>query len=671
MLYSFDVFDTLITRSTATPEGIFLLMQKYLREGKGTSVFSDELVNHFPALRIDSEKNARRFHPKTEIHIKQIYDVMGQMTRLSLKDKTFLMELEEHCELACVVGIEKNIKKLKALIARGEKVILLSDMYLPAAAIRRMLLKADEIFDKIPLYVSCEHGVTKSSGLLYAMVHEKENVDYPQWVHYGDNEISDVNVPRLFGIRAKRVPSPVMRLWERAMADYFHLESDLMLQLILGCSNKLCRNEKSEAFQIGASCASLILFPYVAWVIQSALERNISKLYFIARDGFLLKKIADIYIDKNRLDIKTKYLYGSRQAWECKDTDKRNMLMRYLRQEITVSNDDFGLVDTHGTGKSVSGIAELLKMKIKAFYYVLLEPPYDKNCDFYVYSADAHNGIIEALCRAPHGITLGYVDKGDEVAPQLAESPKKMWEECGLDEYICGVEQFAKELLAVCRNLHVGIELKEIGRWMLKYCSETPDGMVAGFIGELPHDSGNREQGWRYAPLLNGNDIFRIALKRTAQNLDEFYNGNDLQYSYKRLSEKDRDLFDRYEKYYRGMPGNIMHLPKKRIEEKRNHKKIIKVILYAAGRYGKELYHRMRYAEGIDIVGWVDVNHEAYQKQGYPVEPIDTIRKRSYDLIVISLDSVPMSEMVKDMLISAGIRKEKIRFRDGFIRDFL
>lgn len=670
-MYSFDVFDTLITRSMATPKGIFLLMRKYLKVDKGVYGFPDDFIRNFPALRIDSEKNARRYSPKTEIRLKQIYDVMGQSVGLSLKDKALLMELEERCELACVVGLEKNINLLKELIAKGKRVILISDMYLPAATIRKMLLKADEIFEKTPLYVSCEYGVTKSSGLLYAMVHEKENIDYSRWIHYGDNEISDVNVPRLFGIRAKKVFSPVMSPWEKAMSDYFHLESDLALQLAFGCSNKLCGKEKSEAFRIGVSCASLILFPYVEWIIQSALKMNISKLYFIARDGFLLKKIADIYIDKKCLNIKTKYLYGSRQAWGYMDTEKENTLLRYLRQEIIVSDGDFAFVDTHGTGRSVSNVAELLSIKVKAFYYILLETPYDKNCDFYVYSADAYNGIIEAFCRAPHGVTLGYVNKGNRIVPRIANCSEKMWNECGLNEYIYGVEEFVKELLTVLENLHVNIELNEIGGQMLKYCSETPDDMVAGFIGEMPHDRENREKGWKYAPLLSKDDISRIVLKRTNQSLEKVYDGSDLQYSYKRLSEKNKNLFDRYEEYYRGMLGNAMHLPEKIVKEKLNHKKMIKVILYAAGRYGKELYHRTRYAEGIDIVCWVDVNYRVYQRQGYPVCSIETIRKQHYDLIVISLDSVPMSEMVKDMLMSAGVRKDTIKFRDEFIKDFL
>lgn len=671
VMYSFDVFDTLITRSTATPEGIFLLMQRYLEEDMRGGVFSAEQVKNFSMLRIDAERNARRFHPKSEIRLKQIYDVMGQSVKLSLEEKAFLMELEERCELACVVGLRDNINKVKKLAAEGKRVILLSDMYHSAAAIRRMLLQVDNIFAELPLYVSCEYGVTKSSGLLYALVHEKEKIEYSHWFHYGDNEISDVNIPRLFGIKAKKMLFPDMRPWERAMADYFHLESDFMLQFVLGVSKKICRKKGSEAFQVGASCASLILIPYVVWVIQSALQMDISQLYFIARDGYLLKKIADIYIEKNHINMRTKYLYGSRQAWEYKDAEEKNMLLQYLRQEISVSDSCFGLVDTHGTGRSVSRIAELLGMKIRAFYYVLLESSNGKRCDFYAYSADTYNGIIEALCRAPHGVTLGYAFDGTAVIPKISESPDKLWNECGLNEYIRGVEEFEKEILDVCQKLKVNLELKEIGKQMLKYCSEMPDDIVAAVIGDMPHDSENREEGWKYAPKLDNKDIFRIALKRTSQNLREVYQGDDFWYSYKRLKDKDRKRFDQYERYYRGALGNIMHFPHKKIKEMLSGKKGIKIILYAAGRYGKELYHRMLYAEGVDIVGWVDANHKVYQKQNYPVSAIDAIRKQYFDLLVISLDNIQTAELVRDMLILVGIEREKILLRDEFIKKYL
>ncbi|WCQ54409.1 hypothetical protein NL418_004770 [Escherichia coli] len=57
------------------------------------------------------------------------------------------------------------------------------------------------------------------------------------------------------------------------------------------------------------------MVPYVAWCIRDAIDRGIETLYFVSRDGHFLKEIADAYISLKKLNIKTKYFYGSRRAW--------------------------------------------------------------------------------------------------------------------------------------------------------------------------------------------------------------------------------------------------------------------------------------------------------------------------------------------------------------------
>lgn len=63
------------------------------------------------------------------------------------------------------------------------------------------------------------------------------------------------------------------------------------------------------------SLSGPILTSYVNWVLQHCLNKKINRLYFIARDGYILKEIADILIQKNKYPITTKYIYGSRLAW--------------------------------------------------------------------------------------------------------------------------------------------------------------------------------------------------------------------------------------------------------------------------------------------------------------------------------------------------------------------
>lgn len=55
-----------------------------------------------------------------------------------------------------------------------------------------------------------------------------------------------------------------------------------------------------------------VMYEYTSWVISMAIEKKIDCLYFLARDGYLLKKIAESICKKFNLNIACKYLYCSR-----------------------------------------------------------------------------------------------------------------------------------------------------------------------------------------------------------------------------------------------------------------------------------------------------------------------------------------------------------------------
>jgi len=57
------------------------------------------------------------------------------------------------------------------------------------------------------------------------------------------------------------------------------------------------------------------LFFYIWWVLESAQKKKISRLYFLARDGHILFKIAQYISQQWRYDIQCHYLYTSREAW--------------------------------------------------------------------------------------------------------------------------------------------------------------------------------------------------------------------------------------------------------------------------------------------------------------------------------------------------------------------
>ena len=80
-MYSFDIFDTLITRATAEPKGIFKLMQEIMREKGGYPPF---LTENFYELRVGAEELAWRYvssRGKREVTLSDILQARGWCTR--------------------------------------------------------------------------------------------------------------------------------------------------------------------------------------------------------------------------------------------------------------------------------------------------------------------------------------------------------------------------------------------------------------------------------------------------------------------------------------------------------------------------------------------------------------------------------------------------------------
>ena len=170
-LYSFDIFDTLVTRRTAIPTGIFAIMQSKLRGSK----FSSLLQHNFYKIRIGSEELARqnkRILKKTpEVTLDDIYKVIQFNESLSDSEIVFLKKLELENEKCNVVVLSNNLLKLKELCKRGKRVVLISDMYLTSEQIHYIIDDLDPVFRDLKIYVSCEYGVAKHTGDLPHFLH--------------------------------------------------------------------------------------------------------------------------------------------------------------------------------------------------------------------------------------------------------------------------------------------------------------------------------------------------------------------------------------------------------------------------------------------------------------------------------------------------------------------
>lgn len=331
-LYSFDIFDTLITRRTATPKGIFALMQKCLFEMEEWKDLPDKLRDNFYILRAEAERVARYTYQVDGIQdltLSVIYDSMRILECLTPEQADRLMQLEIRTEYENVLPIRSNIEKVKSFFKEGRRVVLISDMYLETKTVRGMLLQFDAVFAELPIYVSGDIGKTKHAYSLYHYVREKERAEFVNWHHYGDNASSDVEIPKRLGIDALQYRGKDLLPWEKELlADH---EECGVRQILTGTSSLVLAGREADfPYKAGCGFAAQLLLPYVLWILEESMKNGIRKLFFIARDGYILKQMADIVIAKYQYPIQTEYLYGSRRAWRLPSVTVENFDIKEL-----------------------------------------------------------------------------------------------------------------------------------------------------------------------------------------------------------------------------------------------------------------------------------------------------------------------------------------------------
>lgn len=319
-LYSFDIFDTLFSRKVLDPNGIFYAVrEKMIEDGS----FPLSLVKSYPAVRHTAEFNVREYYRKTqeirnsekiEISFDEIFEHLQEVYILSDEQTEKLKQWELDAELDNVIPLPKQINKLKRQLEKGNEVVLVSDMYLSREIVTKMLEKADPFLTTLPLFLSSDYGVQKTTQNLFFEVYKsfEPYYDFEKWVHYGDNLIADVKQPWGFKINTRHVDKP----------EYNEIQTEMVKEvgtydayLVAGMQARMYDKAYVPRQEFVCSYVALCMVPYVDWALRDAERRGYQTLYFISRDGHHLKRIADAIIEARGMKMKTKYIYASRRVW--------------------------------------------------------------------------------------------------------------------------------------------------------------------------------------------------------------------------------------------------------------------------------------------------------------------------------------------------------------------
>ena len=330
---SFDVFDTLIARRCIEPHRIF----EALETASGMVGFAGQRR---------AAEMAVSGGPYT---LADIYARLGQDLALDETEAARLMELEIEAELEAVMPIAENL----ALVRDGD--LLISDMYLGEAVIRRLLAKAG--LDKtIGLSVSA-HG--KRSGEVWPKLKARFHIER----HLGDNDHADVAMPARFGIHSAKTstfaPSKVeawlLGLGVRDLAELLR-EARLTTWQADGADRRL------QLAQIQINFPILLL----SSVALMRLSRDIgaSHLLFSSRDCRMWLELHRALAGKTgAAEVPADYFYTSRRA----RTEASRDYLNYARERL---GERSLVVDVCGSGWSTAVLLDRLGLTGRHLFFV-------------------------------------------------------------------------------------------------------------------------------------------------------------------------------------------------------------------------------------------------------------------------------------------------------------
>ena len=297
-VYSFDIFDTCIVRNVARPTDLFYKLYSQTKINF-PAVYTHEVSSELAHDRILSEAKARSdYKDKEDILINEFYQYLEKLAKWGVETNS-LLAAEIELELRSVRPILATKNRIEQLRQERQRIIFISDMYLPTKVIQKMLLDCNLALPEEPIYVSGDIGLTKSTGSLFKYVLAQESLTPQQLHHHGDNIHSDVIVPRALGISASYFSASQLNRYEAQVVTRSH--APLLVRSQIAGVSRAIRLMKTDAIKISPALASLasniiapLLVSYVTWVIQDAQQQGIENLCFISNKGKLLWEIAQL-----------------------------------------------------------------------------------------------------------------------------------------------------------------------------------------------------------------------------------------------------------------------------------------------------------------------------------------------------------------------------------------
>ena len=286
---SFNLFDTLLVGSFCKTTDLFSYIEKEMD------------IDNFKKIRLAAEKKVRKVSNYEEVTIQEIYSQMGHYkdyikTELDVEEKNYHIN-------------PKIVNYYEYARRSNKKIIVISDTCLPEELIQK-ILKQNGINRVDYYYISSSKRKQKKTGSLFIELINDLNIEPCNIIHVGCSYEDDVRPALKNNIKSvfisKIVDDCVFKYrYNRKIVENNYELSQMIMQIAI--KNAIGHND--YLYKFGYEYGGPLSYSFVKWIIDYIdHNKDVTDVLFIARDGFLLKKMVDLI----RPDIKTHYVYAPR-----------------------------------------------------------------------------------------------------------------------------------------------------------------------------------------------------------------------------------------------------------------------------------------------------------------------------------------------------------------------
>lgn len=310
---SFDIFETLIERRLDYPVSLFGLMQDDARRIAGAPGWD------FVEDRRAARGMVRDGRHGEEVTLAERYDALARERGFAPGTGTRLLEMELAHERRLCAARASGKRLFELALERGKRIVLVSDTYFDKDFVLE-LLRTNGYAGFQDLFVSSETGRLKSTGSMFAALPAALGVKPSDICHVGDNQYSDVVRAREAGLRTLHRPwhSDIFKEQNRVHRNggYAFAERPRQSAIRHLVSKRLYDRPRNPepAADFGYAVLGPLFYGYAAWVLARAEEDGIRDLYFLARDGDIVKKCCDVLAGDDATRPRRHYLKVSRRA---------------------------------------------------------------------------------------------------------------------------------------------------------------------------------------------------------------------------------------------------------------------------------------------------------------------------------------------------------------------